>query len=84
MIIFPYQGLRFLYLDSCEWVRPMSAELERSFLNVTTLESRAKIWPVKLIITPPMALAAIRSKAVFLLLVHWFLLLLMLVGGVGD
>ena len=64
MIILPYQWLRFMYLDTCEWDRPRSAELARSFLNVTTLESRAKIWPVKLIVTPSVACFVIQCLGV--------------------
>ena len=60
----------------------MGAELY--FLK--TAESKANIWSVKLIYPrPPLALAAVCSKAVaLLLLIHCLLLLLLLFFCVGD
>ena len=59
-----YQALRFFNLDTCERVRPRSTcpatELLRGIQNLTTAESRAKIWPVR----SPVASAAVRSKVI--------------------
>ena len=49
----------------------------KTFCIMTTAEFGAKIWPVKLIQAPPLvALAAVCSRVVvLLLLIHWLLLL---------
>ena len=76
--------------ELAKMIHKRSTALERSVFfftgglkfRFTTAESRAKIWPIKMIRAPPVVLAVFRSKALVLLSFTHRLLLLPLFGRI--